>query len=135
MKCLAKALSRRQGSESGLTREVAEQGCEIFLVQSNLFSPEFDAFLVLGGAQEVDGEVANHGHVLGAVAASKAGLVIAEDYVENLMKAFLDGPMTPDRRGAAGGVERGGGDVVAQRAGIVKDPCEPARADARRRFR
>jgi hypothetical protein len=51
-------LGPSQGSESGLTREVAEQGCAIFGVPSGLFSPEFDASFVLGGAPEVDGDEA-----------------------------------------------------------------------------
>ncbi len=47
-----------QGYESGVTQEVAEQGCAIFGVPSGLFSPEFDASFVRGGAPEVDGDEA-----------------------------------------------------------------------------
>jgi hypothetical protein len=39
-------------------REVAEQGCAIFGVPSDLFSPEFHASFVRGGAPEVDGDEA-----------------------------------------------------------------------------
>ena len=47
-----------QGSQSGVTQEVAEQGCAMFGVSSGLFSPECDASFVRGGAPEVDGDAA-----------------------------------------------------------------------------
>jgi hypothetical protein len=102
-----------QGSESGLTRKLAEQGCEILWVPSGPLSPEFDASFVLGSTQEVDGKVADDGHVFRAVSTSKAGLVVFKRHVENPVKAVLDGPVAAHGLGGAGGVERGGRDVVA----------------------
>jgi hypothetical protein len=67
-----------QESESGLPREVAAQGCEIFFVTSGLFSPEFDASFGGGSAPAVDREVAQDGDVVRAVATSTARVVVFE---------------------------------------------------------
>src|SRR5689334_836367 len=71
-----------------------------------------DGALALGGAEEVDGEMADGGHVAGAVAAAQAGFVLPEDDVETPVQAF-DPPMTPDRLGAALRGQSRGRDVIA----------------------
>lgn len=45
------------------------------------------------GSDEVEGEVADHRHVCGTVAAAQARLVLLELDIENPMQAVLDAPM------------------------------------------
>ena len=54
---------------------------------------ELDGFRVLGGADKVEGEVADDGHVLGAEALSQSGLVVVEGDIEHLVQAVLDAPV------------------------------------------
>ena len=53
-----------------------------------------DASFVVRGSHEIDGEVADDGHVFGAVAFSQARLVLFEGYVEHPVKLVLDAPMS-----------------------------------------
>ncbi|BAV50026.1 hypothetical protein Amn_09830 [Aminobacter sp. Y103A] len=47
------------------------------------FSLSLDGLFSGHGSDEVEGEVADHGHVCGAVAAAQAGLIILELDIEN----------------------------------------------------
>jgi len=64
------AESMPQGSESGLTRWMAEDGGEEVGIPAGAFSSELDASLVLSGADEIDGEVSDDGHVFCSVPGS-----------------------------------------------------------------
>ena len=66
-----------------------------------------------GGADEVEGEVADGGHVPGAMALAEAGLVVGEGDVEHPVQAVLDRPVPADRGGGVGRGEGAGGDEVA----------------------
>jgi hypothetical protein len=86
---------------------------EVIRVPSGELAAELGGSAVVRGADEVEGEVADDGHVPGSVSLSEAGLVVAEDDVEHPMGAVLDPPMPADGLGGGGGGEAGGGDVVA----------------------
>ena len=73
---------RRQGSESKLGGPLGKDGVEVVWVPSSDLSPRLDGAPVLGGADEVEGEVADGGHVVGAMALAEAGLVVGEGDVE-----------------------------------------------------
>ena len=62
-------------------------------VPSGDFSAEFDGALVLRVSHDVDGEVSDDGHVLGAMAFSDARQVFLEGDVEDPMEGVLDPPM------------------------------------------
>lgn len=61
-----------QGNESKLTTCLLDQGCEIFCIPACDFASEFYAVFILGGAHEVDGEVADDGHVFYTLAFAQA---------------------------------------------------------------
>jgi hypothetical protein len=48
--------------------------------------------LILGGANEIDGEVPDDGHIFRAVAFAQTGLVFVEDNVKNPVQLVFDGP-------------------------------------------
>ena len=70
------------------------------------FTPSLDGALVLGLSDEIEGEVAHHGHVVSAVADPEAREVLFEGDVENPMNAVLDAPMTAHRIGESLGRKR-----------------------------
>jgi hypothetical protein len=101
-----------QGSESGLTARMIEDGGEVIRVPSCNLAPSLDASLVGYGAHEVDGEVPHDGHVVCAMTFAHAGLIIGEGHVEDPVEGVFDGPMSAYRGGCALGGERGRGDVI-----------------------
>ena len=92
-----------------------KDGAEVGWVPGGAFTTGFDRSLVLGGANEIDGEVSNDGHVGGAVAFAQAGEVLVEGYVERPMQIVFDRPMATHRGGEIGCRERARGDVGALR--------------------
>ena len=85
-----------------------EDCCEIIGIPAGAFSSELDASLVLGGSDEVDGEVSDDRHVFRAVPDSETRLIVAEGDVENPMQAVLDGPVGANGFGCAGSAEQRG---------------------------
>jgi hypothetical protein len=81
---------------------------EVVWIPTGAFSSEFDASLVVGGSDEIEGEVSDDRHVFRAVTGSEARLIVAEGDIENPMQAVLDGPVGANGLGCAGGAERGG---------------------------
>ena len=63
--------------------------------------------------EEVEGEAAQDGEVLGAIVAAVAGAVLVEFDVENPVQRVLDRPVTADGAGENLGGEGRGSDVVA----------------------
>jgi len=57
-----------QGNESRLMRVIAEDGGEEVQIPTCAFSSEPDAILVVDGANEIEGEMPDDGHVFCAVA-------------------------------------------------------------------
>jgi hypothetical protein len=90
-----------------------EKVVEVVCVPSSDFSSEFDGSLVVGVSHDVDGEVPEGGHILGAVSFSEAGEVFLEGDIENPMEGIFDLPMSAHGPGGLFGGERSGGDVVA----------------------
>jgi hypothetical protein len=66
-----------------------------------------------GLVEEVEGEAAKDGEVLGAVVAAVAGPVLVEGDVEHPVQAVLDRPVAADSAGGGLGGEGGGEDVGA----------------------
>ena len=92
------------------------------------FSAELDGFFVGCGADEVEGEVSDDGHVFGAVSFSEAGLVVAEDDVEDPVEAVFDAPVPTNRLSGLGRGEVGRGDIVSGLGvgfGAALDLCRP----------
>ena len=63
---------RPQGNESRLTRYRAQYLHEISRVHGGALATPFDGTLIGDFAHEIEGEMANHGHVLGSVAYTQA---------------------------------------------------------------
>ena len=82
-------------------------------VPGGSLSTRLDRALVFCVADQIDGEVADDGHVLGAVAFAQAGEVLLEGYVERPMQVVLDCPMAAHRLGKGFCRERARGDVGA----------------------
>jgi len=61
-----------QGNESRLTRYRAHYLHEISRVHGGALATPFDGTLIGDFAHEIEGEMANHGHVLGSVAYTQA---------------------------------------------------------------
>ena len=87
---------RAQGSESKLRWGRGEDGVEVGCIPSCEFSSGLDGSLVGGGADEVEGEMPDGGHVSGAVALAQAGEVFGEGDVEHPVEAVLDCPVFAD---------------------------------------
>src|SRR5271168_3569235 len=67
-----------QGNESGLTRQGSQALDEVVWVPSGDLSAQLDAFLVCRGADQVDGEVSDDGHVFCAMAFAQTRLSSAK---------------------------------------------------------
>ena len=65
-------MSGGQGHESRLTRYRAQYLHEISRVHGGALATPFDGTLIGDFAHEIEGEMANHGHVLGSVAYTQA---------------------------------------------------------------
>jgi cyanate permease len=61
-----------QGTESRLTAKRAEDLEQVLRIPGGSFSPPLDGSLVGGLSHQIEGKMADHGHVLGAVAGAKA---------------------------------------------------------------
>ena len=82
-----------QGFESGLTGKNSEDFAEVVFVPTGSFSAKLDGSLVFCGADEIDGEVSDDGHVLCAMALSQPRLIVLEDNVEGPVEGVFDEPM------------------------------------------
>jgi len=71
-----------QGTESRLMAKRAEDLQQILRVPRGSFAPSFDRSLVGGLSDQVEGEMADDGHVSGAVAGAQARVVFIEGHVE-----------------------------------------------------
>jgi len=80
-----------QGNESRLTG--LEGGHEIVGIPGCEFSLALDGLFAGHSADEVEGEMADHRHVCGAVAAAQARLVLLELNIENPVEPVLDAPV------------------------------------------
>ncbi len=81
---------------------------EVVCIPSGDFASEFDGSLVIGVSHDVDSEVPNDRHVLGAVAFSDAGEVFFEGDIENPVEGVFDLPMGAYGFGGLFGGERSG---------------------------
>ena len=84
-----------QGNESRLTRIKAERGQEIGVIPFGELAFSLDRVFSGHGADEIEGQMAHQSHVLGAVAASQARLVLFEDDIEHPVQAVFDSPVRP----------------------------------------
>jgi hypothetical protein len=80
-----------------------EDPCEFVGVPSGELAGGLDGPLALADAYGVDGEVADDGHVAGAVASAQPRLILFEDHVEHPVQAVLDAqwPRTASARRSA----------------------------------
>jgi hypothetical protein len=101
-----------QGHESKLPDFLGHNAFQISRVPSREFAPQPDGPLILPGADEVEGEVPHHGHVLGAEPLSQPGLVLIEGDVQHPVQPVLDPPVPAHRPPGGLGGERGRGDIV-----------------------
>lgn len=69
------------------------------------FAANLEAVAIFRMADEVHGHVFDHGHVVGAVAASQASEIVVRDHVEHPVEAVLDAPMGANGGGEGYGVE------------------------------
>ena len=83
------------------------------MVPAGAFASGFEAVTVGGGADDIDSEVPDNSHVVGAMAFAQAREVFPEDKIEHPVKAVLDAPMAAHRRGETRRIERGREDVIA----------------------
>jgi hypothetical protein len=60
-----------QGNESRLTSRLPENLQQVLRIPGGGFSPSFDGFVVGDLAHQIEGEVADHSHVFGAVAGAQ----------------------------------------------------------------
>src|ERR1700691_6340589 len=102
-----------QGNESGLTRQGSQALGEVVWVPSGDLSAQLDAFLVCRGADQVDGEVSDDGHVFCAMAFAQTRLVFGEDDVQHPVHLVLYAPMAAPRAGPLLTRKLGRGDVIA----------------------
>jgi hypothetical protein len=71
-----------QGNESRLTAYRLEDLEQVGRVPSGAFSAPFDGSFVCDLAYQIEGEVADHGHVFGAVTGSQTRQILMEGDVE-----------------------------------------------------
>jgi hypothetical protein len=74
-------------------------------IPAGAFSAVFQGSLVIERPDEIEGEVADDGHVDGAVALAVAAQVVVEDGVEGPVQAVLDGLVAAHRVGDLFGAE------------------------------
>src|ERR1700689_407205 len=102
-----------QGNESGLTRQGSQALGQVVWVPSGDLSAQLDAVLVCRGADQVDGEVSDDGHVFCAMAFAQTRLVFGEDDVQHPMQLVLYAPMAAHRAGRLLRRKLGRGDGIA----------------------
>src|SRR6266436_2199479 len=86
-----------QGTESRLMAKRAEDLEQILRVPSGSFAPSLDRALVGGLSHQVEGEMADNGHVPGAMAGAQARLVLIEGHIEGPVQVVFDGPVASHR--------------------------------------
>ena len=116
----------RLSSELGVKIEIAPKGNrilagqdreEVGLVPAGLEALGLDPGLRRGVlVEEVEGDVAQDGEVLGGVAGPDAALVLAEGDVEHPVEAVLDAPVVADGAGEGVGVPGEAAEVVMELA-------------------
>ena len=94
-----------QGTESRLTPKLAEDLEQILRVPRGSFAPALDGSLVGGLSHQIEGEMADNGHVPGAVAGAEARLVLIEGHIEGPVQVIFDGPMASHGNGEGFGRE------------------------------
>ena len=72
-------------------------------IPTGAFAAELDSSLVLCGADEIDCEVSDDGHISSAVASPQTGLILTEGDVEDPVQTVLDGPVTANGLGCLRG--------------------------------
>ena len=104
---------------------------EVIWVPSSDFSAELYAFLVWRGTDEIDGEVADNGHVFSAMSFSDAREIVSECDIEHPMQRVLDQPMgahglaKPLRgRGARGNIKAPLGSCAGLGLDLAFDYCD-----------
>src|SRR5690606_6906339 len=95
------------------TFENSEDFSEVVFIPSCSFSTQLDGSLVLDGADEIDGEVSDDGHVLCAMALSQPRLIVLEDDVEGPMEGVFNEPVAAHRLCRRLGIASGRRDEVA----------------------
>ena len=70
---------------------------QIVWVPSGTLSPPLDGSLIDGLAEQVEGEVADDGHIFGSVSDAQTGLIFVESHLEDSMKIVFDAPMAGGR--------------------------------------
>ena len=98
-------VARRQGTESRLTTKRAEDLEQVLRVPGGSFAPSLDRSLVGGLSHQVEGEMADNGHVPGAMAGAEARLVLIEGDVEGPVQVVFDGPVASHGNGEGFGRE------------------------------
>src|SRR4029077_4659066 len=86
---------------------------EVLWVPGGPLSASLDGSVVLGLADEVEGEVAGDRHVSGTVSGAQAGLILVEGHVEGPVQVVLDGPVASHGLGEGLGGEVARADVAA----------------------
>jgi hypothetical protein len=88
-----------QGSESGLTGECTEEGCQRAGVPTGDLSPVLEGSLIFCLSEEVDGEVSDDWRP----ALGQARCVVVEDNIEHTVKPILDPPIPAHSVGGLSG--------------------------------
>src|SRR5579883_2802030 len=101
----------RQGNESRLTPQRAQYVEQVFGVPSGALAAALDGSFVGALAHQVEGEVADHGHVLGPMTGAQALSILVESYVEDPVQVVFDAPMASCSLRKGCGRQRTGGDV------------------------
>ena len=94
--------------------DTGEDGTEVRVVEGGFETSVLEANASIGVAtQEMEGDVADDGEVLGSMIGVDARAVLVEGQVEHPVEAVLDAPMAANDPLEQGGISRQAGDVVA----------------------
>ena len=92
---------------------MSEELCEEGIIPSGAFDFALDGAFVVIGFDDVEGELAQEGEVLGAVADAVSGGVLAHGDIKHPVEIVFDAPMCAHYCGQPLGVQAGGEDVIA----------------------
>jgi hypothetical protein len=78
---------------------------QILRVPRGSFAPSLDQSLVGSLSHQVEGEMADNGHVSGAVAGAEARLIFIEGHIEDPVQVVFDSPVASHGNGEGFGRE------------------------------
>jgi hypothetical protein len=100
-----------QGNESRLTLQRSQNLQQVLGIPSRALAASLDGSVVGDLADQIKGEVADHGHILSSMTGTQARLVLVEGHIEGPVQVVFDAPMTSCTVGKGSSRECAGRDI------------------------